>query len=120
MKQPSAEQKRWMERVAQFAETHGSFPKYESNQFQIHHVVGRSYKQNKIPIGHWFILPIEPEYHDVSSNNPFNVTHWRRRYCVEFGWQADQFKAMCMVILDEDGRLPFDNDVLDAIMDTRY
>lgn len=35
----------------------------------------------------------------------------------EFGIQKDQFIAMCMVILDEDGELPFGDEVLHAIGD---
>lgn len=118
MAKPTAEQKRWMERIAQYAEEHGAFPKHKGNyDFQLHHVRGRTYKHNKVAIGHWLILPIETKYHDVNSNNPWNVTHWPKRYAIEFGKQKDQFVAMCMVIKEEDNGLPFGDDVLNAIMD---
>ena len=115
----NAEHKKWIKRVAQYSEDHGEFPNQRFAPFQIHHSVGRKGKHNKFEIGEWFILPIEFQYHDVSSNNPFNITHWRKRYCIEFGNERDQFAAMCAVIKGEDGELPFSDDVYQAIMDTR-
>ncbi len=117
MNNPTAAQKRWMQTVSEYAEAHGSFPKQESNQFQIHHVKGRTFKHNKVAVGHWFILPIEPRYHDANSNNAFNVTHWPKRYAIEFGKQVDQFRAMCAVIASEGVELPFGDDVMHSIMD---
>lgn len=115
-----ADEKRWLERVVRFAQEHGAFPDYSSTLFQIHHVCGRAYRQNKIHIGNWLILPIQPEFHDVSSNNPLNVTHYRKRYTAEFGMQRDQFAAMCAVIKSEDGSLPFGDDVYHAIMGSKF
>lgn len=120
MKQATAEQKRWTERIARFADEHGCFPHNNETEYQLHHVVGRSAKHNKVAIGHWFIIPVETKYHDVHSNNPWNVTHFRKRYQLEFSNQRDQFYSMCMVIKDEDDELPFGDDVLHAILDTRY
>ena len=40
--------------------------------WQLHHVEGRSFKHNKVAIGHWLIKPVPFERHDVSSNHPFN------------------------------------------------
>jgi len=117
---PTAAQKAWLERVSQYAEEHGSFPKYNVYGFQLHHVMGRTARHNKVKIGHWFVLPIEAKYHDISSNNHFNVTNHRKRYSIEFGWQRNQFAAMCAVIRREDGSLPFDDDVYHAILDTGY
>lgn len=114
---PNTEQKRWMQRVAEYAEAHGSFPNQTTNHFQIHHVKGRAFKHNKVAIGHWFVLPINPVYHDVHSNSPWNVTHYPKRYAIEFGKQRDQFAAMCAVIRSEGDELPFGDDVYHAIMD---
>jgi len=60
-------------------------------RLQLHHVVGRSYIQNKIPIGHWFVLPLSFPLHDVSSNNPLNVTHHRHAFTDFFGLQSELF-----------------------------
>lgn len=113
---PNADQKRWLERVAQFAYDHGSFPHLRECGFDLHHVVGRTGKHNKQEIGQWFVLPIESQYHDVNSNNPFNVTHYPERYEIEFKPQRDQFFEMIETILYEDGSLPFTDEEL-AIMD---
>lgn len=117
MSKPKAEHKKWMQTVAEYAEAHGSFPKQESNQFQIHHVKGRAFKHNKVAIGHWLILPIEPRFHDVMSDNPWNVTHFPKRYAVEFNSQVSQFVAMCAVMRSEGLELPFGDDVMHAIQD---
>ena len=113
--QTKAQEKAWYDRVARFAEEHGCFPHSNHTAYQMHHVHGRKYKHNKTAIGGWMILPIETQYHDVHSNNPWNVTHFKKRYEIEFGTQKDQFIAMCMVIADEDGALPFCDDVMQAI-----
>lgn len=117
--QTKAQEKAWYKRVAEFADKHGCFPHYSEAQYQMHHVHGRKFKHNKVAVGGWFILPIEAKYHDVHSKNPFNVTHFKRRYEIEFEHQVDQFMAMAMTIKDEDSELPFDNDVLHAIMDLK-
>lgn len=119
--QPNAAEKAWMNRITRFGQEHGVFPHMRmANQFDRHHVVGRTYKQNRIEIGHWFILPIESQYHDIHSNNPFNVSHWRKRYMIEFDSQRNQFAKMCEIIKQEDGELPFCDDVYNAIMATSY
>ena len=121
MSEPTATQeKAWLNRITRYAEEHGAFPKGDTYGFDRHHVVGRTRKENKVHIGKWFVLPIMSDFHDVNSNNEFNVTHWRRRYGIEFGWQTDQFSAMCAVIKSEDGSLPFSLEVYHAIQSTRY
>lgn len=114
------QEKDWLNRITMYAEDHGEFPKQEFEQFDRHHVKGREYKHNKIHIGRWFVLPIAKRFHDIHSNNPWNVSHYPKRYTIEFGNQRDQFTAMCMVIKNEDGELPFGDEVLHAIMNTRY
>lgn len=119
-KQTKAQEKAWYNRIAEFAEKNGAFPHYNLASFDMHHVVGRKGVHNKVAIGGWFVIPVEKKYHDVHSNNPFNVTHYRKRYQIEFGNQRDQFYAMCMSIKDDDGELPFPDEVLHAILDTGY
>lgn len=118
---PNAMEREWMNRITRFGQENGVFPHLRmANQFDRHHVVGRTYIHNKIEIGHIFILPIEFQYHDIHSNNPFNVTNFRKRYMIEFDSQRNQFAKMCEIIKEEDGELPFPDEVLDAIMSTSY
>ena len=118
--QSKSDEKKWYERVAQFASDHGCFPHCNLCNYDMHHVMGRKARHNKVAVGAWFVLPIQKEYHDVHSNNPFNVTHFRKRYQIEFGNQRDQFLAMCMTIKSEDGGLIVPDEVLQSIMTTRY
>lgn len=121
MNEPTkTQEKAWLDRVTRYAEEHGAFPKGDTYNFDRHHVVGRTRKENKVHIGKWFVLPIMKKYHDNESNNPFNVTHYRRRFAIEFGWQTDLFAKMCEAIKEEDGSLPFSQEVMDAIQATRY
>lgn len=82
---------------------------------QLHHVFGRTYTQDKILIGPWYILPLTHRLHDVGSNNQFNVTHWPKRFAIEFGYQRDLFQKMCETIQRNGQELPFDGVVLAAI-----
>lgn len=117
---PTAKQESdWLARVTKYAEEHGEFPKQEFRSFDRHHVKGREFKHNKVAIGRWYVLPIAKLYHDSQMGNQFNVTDWPRRYEIEFGHQVDQFMAMAMTIKDEDGDLPFSNEVLHSIMDLK-
>lgn len=116
-KQTKKQEKLWYEMIARYALDNGCFPHHNFTAFQMHHAKGRKFVHNKVAVGGWFVLPIEFKYHDVSSNNPFNVTHHKKRYEIEFGKQADQFLAMCAVMREQYGDLPFDDEVLHAIGD---
>lgn len=122
MKNPSAEQKRWISNVAQWGaencgEVYGLH--FHHQPIQVHHVCGRSYKQNKIPIGHWFILPIPFELHDVSSNHNYNVTHHRHNFTAVYGMQRELFLNMVNAMGGAFEVNP-PQSVLDAIMRTKY
>jgi hypothetical protein len=108
----------WMQTVIAFAAKHGPVVKGKGRP-QIHHVVGRSYVHNKVPIGHWFIIPLPHELHDVSSNNPCNVTHYRKRFTEEYGMQRTLFELMVEIIRAEGYPVPPD-EVLQAIQQTSY
>lgn len=84
-----------------------------------HHVTGRKSKHNKIAIGHWFVIPVPFIYHDVSSNDIYNVTHHRHNFTGKFGLQSELFKEMIESMVSFGYELPFGQDVIDAIMDTR-
>lgn len=115
--QPNAAQKRWRETVAGFGcvATHA-----DPAHCQIHHVVGRTGKHNRVPIGHWFILPLHWRLHDIHSDDKHNVTHYRLAFCRKYGSQRRLFIAMCVALLATGHALPFEMDVLNAIADTKY
>ena len=110
-----AQEKAWLNRITEYAQKFGAFPKQTGASFDRHHVKGRTASHNKIHIGRWFVLPVETEYHHVLSKNSLNVTHFKKRYEQAFGSQVEQFLKMANAILEEDGELPFPIEVLDAI-----
>ena len=91
----NANQKRWLQWV-------GSQPCMVTGEYQIqvHHIWGRTTRSNKINIGHWAIIPLAIRFHDVNSNSPFNITHHRKRFEIEFGatekqlWQKLFIKSL--------------------------
>ena len=60
------------------------------SQIQVHHIWGRKTRANKMNIGHWAIIPLAIRLHDVNSNSPFNITHHRKRFEIEFGTTEKQ------------------------------
>ena len=122
--QPNAAQKKWMALVMIYADYYGpvAFDSEwcENDSLECHHVVGRSYKHNKVHIGHWFILPLPCHLHSVNSNHPQNVTYYRKRFTERFGNQRDLWFQMITRMQENGHELPFGQDVIDAVMDTRY
>ena len=116
----NAEQKRWVANVVNWYEAIG-YEQGELNGYhmQIHHVVGRKGKHNKVAIGEWFILPLPFRLHDVSSGSELNVTHYRHRFTDAFGLQSELFKEMIESMAESGITLPFGQDIINAIMDTR-
>ena len=117
---PNAAQKKWMETVANWYQCHG-FSDNELNeyQFQIHHCLGRKAKHNKVAIGHWFVLPLPIALHDVSSNHALNITHHKHAFTERFELQSELFQEMIESMRASEITLPFDINVINAIMDTR-
>ncbi|GAL18547.1 hypothetical protein JCM19235_1970 [Vibrio maritimus] len=121
MTEPNARlEKAWLNRVAEFAQQHGAFPHQANNNIELHHVAGRKAKHNKIHIGKWFVIPMMFDFHNPNSNHPLNVTHYRKRFTDRYGDQRTLWAQMATQILAEDGDLPFDAEVINAIADTRY
>lgn len=122
--QPNAEEKRWLKAVCEFINTEGLGilygPEFEGRtDYQIHHVKGRTYKHNKVAIGHWFILPVPVELHDVHSNHPDNVTHFKHNFTNRFGKQSQIFHDMVGHIVWCEADSPIPEEVYNAIMDTK-
>jgi hypothetical protein len=96
-KPANAVQKKWMSDIAEWANDGGIdllFGIEYPSSIQLHHVLGRSAKHNKIAIGHEFIIPLPFELHDVSSNEPDNVTHHKKVFTSKHGSQASLFLKM--------------------------
>jgi hypothetical protein len=97
-KSANAAQKQWMSDIAEWANDnidllyHGGWG--HECSFQLHHVLGRSAKHNKISIGHEFIIPVPFDLHDVSSNHKLNVTHHKKAFVKAFGKQSELFIKM--------------------------
>jgi len=117
MKQANAKQKQWMKDITEWAEDNIQLVygvNYFNANIQRHHVLGRSAKHNKVEIGHWFVLPVPFELHDVSSNHPENVTHRKKDFVKRFGNQRDLFLMMVEDMRDCGYELP-PTDVCEAI-----
>jgi len=117
MKQANAAQKKWMGIISDWAtenigELYGD--EWSGSQFQLHHVLGRSAKKNKIEIGHWFILPVPVDLHDVSSNHLLNVTHHKKSFVRRFGKQSEIFNQMLHSMFNENLDTPH-FDIVNAI-----
>ena len=74
------------------------------NPVQIHHVVGRTAKHNRVDIGHWFILPVSEQAHREIERFPKDE-------------QKLYFRDICTWHQRVFGELPFGADVLLAIWD---
>lgn len=122
--QPNAKEKRWLKDICEFIDSEGLGILYGSEfegrkDYQIHHVVGRTAKHNKVEIGHWFIIPVPWELHDVHSNDPDNVTHYKKNFVKRFGKQSQIFHDMVQHITWINTECPVEEHVYNAIMDTR-
>lgn len=95
--------------------TYGS--KYAFGGFQLHHVLGRSAKHNKVAIGHWFIIPVPIELHDVASNHDLNVTHHKHSFTKRYGKQKNIFLRLVAAMAVNGYDVPPEG-VLDSIGDT--
>ena len=121
-KPANAKQKKWMTDIASFIEVNGLHVLYGAEylartDFQLHHVLGRSAKHNKVAIGHWFIIPVPFELHDINEKNDLNVTYFKHNFTNKFGLQSEIFSRMIGYM----DKLPFETpgqEIYDAIMDT--
>jgi len=119
-KPANAAQRRWLGDITVWAMDNVGLLyglEYYGSIIQRHHVLGRSAKHNKVHIGHWFILPVPFQLHDVSSNHPENVTHCKKAFVRRFGTQRSLFKRMYQVMKQQGYKVP-DIDVYNAIMET--
>lgn len=121
-KPANAAQKKWMEDITYFIKEngiglgalYGSEYMYDT-RIQRHHVLGRSAKQNKVHIGHWFILPVPFELHDPNMDHKFHVGKCKKAFVKRFGTQRSLFYTMYKSMREQGYKVP-DISILDAIM----
>lgn len=119
-KQANTAQKKWMEDITEWAFDNIDLLYGNDWSFchlQRHHVLGRSAKNNKVAIGHEFIIPIPFALHDVSSNHAENVTHRKKAFVKRFGTQRSLFDAMYQRMKEDGYNVP-NIEVYNAIMGT--
>ena len=120
-KPANAKQKKWMRDISDFIQAMGIDrfygDEFRGGNFELHHVLGRSAKHNKVAIGHEFIIPVPFELHNVSSDHPDNVTHFKHNFTNRFKMQRDIFNDLYIEMADCGYQIP-SADIRSAIMDT--
>ena len=119
-KPANAAQKKWMSDISDWASYHIDRlygVEYLGKKYQLHHVLGRAAKNNKVAIGHWFILPVPFELHDVSSNHKLNVTHCKKEFVRVYGYQRYLFNEMYNSMSDQGYTMP-SREVFESIVST--
>lgn len=121
MKPANTKQKKWMADITEFINDEGLgmlYPDYDqSRNMQRHHVLGRSAKQNKIAIGHWFVIPVPYELHEPNLNHEFHVGSNKKNFVRKYGSQRGIFQCLVSCMAQWGYDVPPD-DVYDAIMST--
>lgn len=120
-KPANAAQKKWMDDITDWSinNLHRLYgDEYSFCRLQRHHVLGRSAKNNKVHIGHWFILPVPFELHDTNVNHEFHVGKCKKAFVKRFGTQRSLFNVMYQR-MKEEGYIVPDIEFHDAIMGTR-
>ncbi len=120
-KPANAVQKKWMSDIAEFINEESLgilYPDYEGDiRFELHHVLGRSAKHNKVSIGHEFIIPVPKELHEIKSNHPNNVSYFKKNFVKAHGDQRGIFQCLISCMAQWGYETP-DMDIYNAIMDT--
>jgi len=119
---PNAAEKRWLEAVADFATEYGDAVLFQ-HAYQIHHICGRAYVQDRVHIGHYFISAYPTHLHDVSSNHEHNVTHYRKAFVQKYGTERGIFEIMVERMRNKqfcDKSIFPPEEALKAIQNTRY
>ena len=121
-KPANAAQKQWMKNICEFVDQYslGSIYgiEYDRSNYELHHVLGRSAKHNKVAIGNWFIIPVPFELHNVMSDHPDNVTHFKHNFTKRFGYQRNIFDEIRNGIQVLRGKPVPSEEIYNAIMDT--
>lgn len=121
-KQANTAQRKWMSDITDYIYENGLGDLYGCEyiydiRMQRHHVLGRSAKQNKVPIGHWFILPVPFDLHDPNVDHAFHVGKYKHEFVERFGTQRSLFKRLCESMKQQGYTIP-PNEAYHAIMST--
>jgi len=119
-KSANTEQKKWMDSITDWSvdSLHLLYgEEYSFHPIQRHHVLGRSAKQNKVHIGHWFILPVPFELHDPNVDHEAHVGKCKKAFVKRFGAQRTLFDVMYQRMKEEGYNVP-NIEVYNAIMGT--
>ena len=120
-KPANTEQKKWMRDMSDFIQAVGIDKFYgdefRGGNFELHHVLGRSAKHNKVSIGHEFIIPVPFDLHNVLSNHSDNVTHFKHNFTKRFKMQREIFHDIYVEMKNYKYQVP-DELVLNEIMNT--
>lgn len=118
MKAPSKIQKSWRE----FLRSCGSAISYRV-PCEIHHPAGRTAKEGRVPIGHWFLIALTPEEHQLIDEGADGLTELMDRYEI---WHPNnevdiwdmslhQFEKFIFFERVDQQHEPFGKDVTEAI-----
>ena len=121
MKQPSQYViAQWYKLISRYVEQYGPVAKgvaWVSTQF--HHPKGRTYRNKKVLVGPWYVIPVDANLHDYWTREAGNVTNYPKEFAERYGLQCVLWKLMIDRIQNEMGfTLPFGQDVIDAILST--
>ena len=67
----------------------------------IHHVLGRSARFQKMPIGQWVVLPLWIPLHDINSDHEFHVQKHPKEFIREYGEQMQLFLDMAHGLISD-------------------
>ncbi len=120
-KPANKKQRDLMANIAKWANEGGMeklYPGVDCSQgIQLHHVLGRSAKQNKVAIGHEFVIPVPYQYHDINEKNSLNVSYFKHNFTDKFGMQRHIWNNMIFDMVAGGYEAPA-HDVHLAIMTT--
>ena len=84
----------------------------------IHHPIGESGKHNKLPIGMWWVIPLDPDMHDLLHRNFLQFAENEiMPYDRRVDWEKDYFAIVCARYDRDHDERPFGHDIYQAIMD---
>jgi len=124
-KQRTAAEKKWHSDVAHFATNSDWMSRYHGfcigpNVFQLDHILGAQAKKKvnlvSEKVGEWLIIPVPVDLHDITSNNPLNVTVNKKGFEKEFGNRINLWMDMVYKMKAEGYHIPFSDDVIKAVM----
>lgn len=113
-------QRKLMSDIAEWANDGGLELLYDcdlSKGFELHHVKGRSFKHNKIAIGHEFVYPVPYQYHAISEKNDLNVSYFKHNFTDKFGMESFIYLNMINDMKEKGYTIPSDK-IISSIMDT--